>query len=184
MKFLRYLMLFWVVQLWAFPADVKPIPNREYVPALHEVLSQAKKTIYVFMFSARYYPQYRNDANSLILADLIKAAKRGVKVEVILDASNWNRSNTLDNKMFGDTLAKCGVDVYYDPPDVTSHDKLVIVDGEITIVGSTNWSYYALERNNEASVLIKSRDVAEYFTKYFNKVKRLSTKKMPEWFLE
>ncbi|MGB9823542.1 MAG: phospholipase D-like domain-containing protein [Candidatus Hydrothermia bacterium] len=170
--------------VFSYPADVVPIPNREYVPALHNALKNAEKTIKIFMFSARYYPQYKNDANSLILNDLISAAQRGVDVEVILDASNWNRSNTLDNKAFADTLRKCGVKVYFDPPDVTSHDKLIIVDGKITIVGSTNWSYYALERNNEASVLIYSEEVADYFTKYFEKVKDLSTEKMPEWFLE
>jgi len=170
--------------VYAFPADVIPIPNREYVPALHSALKGAEKSIKIFMFSARYYPQYKNDANSLILNDIIEAAQRGVDVEVILDASNWNRSNTLDNKAFADTLRKFGIKVYFDPPDVTSHDKLIIVDGKITIVGSTNWSYYALERNNEASVLIYSEEVADYFTKYFEKVKELSTEKMPEWFLE
>jgi len=76
------------------------------------------------------------------------------------------------------------VKVYFDPPDVTSHDKMIIVDGKLSIVGSTNWSYYALERNNEASVLIHSEEVADYFIKYFEKVKELSTEKMPEWFLE
>lgn len=170
--------------LFAYPADVIPIPNREYVPALHQALQSAEESIKVFMFSARYYPQYKNDANSLIINDLTSAALRGVNVEVILDASNWNRSNTLDNKQFADSLKKCGVKVYFDPPDVTSHDKLIIIDGKITIVGSTNWSYYALERNNEASVLIYSEEVAKYFTKYFEKVKELSTERMPEWFLE
>jgi len=92
--------------LFAYPADVTPIPNREYIPALHQALNNAQKSIKIFMFSARYYPQYKNDANSLILQDLIDAAQRGVNVEIILDASNWNRSNTLDNKQFADTLKK------------------------------------------------------------------------------
>lgn len=182
--FYMFFVLLFPLQIFAYPADVIPIPNREYVPALHKALQSAEKSIKIIMFSARYYPQYKNDANSLILNDLINAAQRGVSVEVILDASNWNRSNTLDNKAFADTLKKCGVKVYFDPPDVTSHNKLILVDGKITIVGSTNWSYYALERNNEASVLIYSQEVTEYFTKYFEKVKELSTEKMPEWFLE
>ncbi len=178
------LLLLFVGAVYSYPADVIPISNREYVPALHQALQSAQKTIKIFMFSARYYPQYKNDANSLILNAIIDARKRGVDVEVILDASNWNRSNTLDNKAFADTLKKAGVKVYFDPPDVTSHDKLIIVDSYITIVGSTNWSYYALERNNEASVLIYSPEVAEYFEKYFEKVKELSTEEMPQWFLE
>lgn len=165
----------------AYPADdVIPIPNREYFKALHEALRNAQEKIYVLMFSARYYPEYPNDANSVILKDLIDAKKRGVEVKVILDASSWNLSNTYSNKMFADTLKAAGVEVYWDPVDVTSHDKLVMIDGYITIVGSTNWSYYALERNNEASVLIKSKQVTEAFEKYFFDILKFSTAEFPE----
>jgi len=171
--------------LFSLPADdVIPIPNREYMPALHEVLKNAKKKIHVLMFTARYYPEYPNDANSIILRDLIEARKRGVEVVVVLDASNWNKDNTIKNRMFADSLKKAGVEVYYDPVDVTTHDKLIIVDDYITIVGSTNWSYYALERNNEASVLIKSEQVAKEFEKHFRNVLRFSTKEIPAGVLE
>ncbi len=157
-------------------AEVIPIPNREYLPALHKVLTSAKSKIQIFMFSARYYPQYPDDPNSVILRDLIDAHRRGVKVTIILDASDWNVSNTILNKQFGDSLRNAGIDVWYDPPDVTSHDKLILVDDSITIVGSTNWSYYALEKNNEASVLIYSKEVTKEFEKHFLDVLRLSTR--------
>jgi len=173
------------LSLWSLPADeVIPIPNREYFPALHNALKNAKEKIYVLMFTARYYPDYPDDANSVILKDLINAKKRGVKVKVILDASSWNVSNSLSNKMFGDSLAAGGVEVYYDPIEVTSHDKLILIDGYITIVGSTNWSYYALERNNEASVLIKSKPVTEFFEKYFQEILKFSSKEFPSRILQ
>ncbi len=187
---MRRLKIFIILMLastpvFSFPVDdVVPIPDREYLPALHEALSSAKKSIHVLMFTARYYPRYPNDANAIILRDLIGAKKRGVDVKIILDASDWNAGNTYKNKLFGDSLARCGIEVYYDPIDVTSHDKLVIIDGYITIVGSTNWSYFAIAKNNEASVLIKSKPVAEYFEKYFQTVLRLSTKKLPEGLIE
>jgi len=163
--------------LFSYPAsNVIPIPNREYLPMLHKVLTSAKKKIDVFMFEARYYPQYPDDPNAVIVKDLIDAHKRGVKVTVLLDASTWNVSNTIQNKQFGDTLRSAGVDVWYDPPDVTSHDKLIIVDDSVVIVGSTNWSYYALERNNEVSVVIYSKEVAKALEKHFHDVLRLSTR--------
>ena len=167
--------------LYCLPADdVIPIPNREYFPALYEALNNAQEKIHVFMFSARYYPDYPDDANSRMLEELAKARERGVEVVIILDASDWNQNNTRRNQQFAEELKKRGVeDVYYDPPDVTSHDKLILIDDYITIVGSTNWSYYALERNNEASVLIKSREVTQAFEKHFQEVLRLSTKEMP-----
>ena len=164
-------------------AKVKPIYNREYLPALHEALQNAKKSINIAMFTFRYYPNYPNDANSVIISDLIAAKKRGVDVKVILDCSDWNRSNTLQNKMVGDSLKKVGIDVYYDPVDVTTHDKLIIVDDSITIVGSHNWSYYALERNNEASVLIVSKELAKQYKEHFMDILRLSTKEVPAYLL-
>jgi cardiolipin synthase len=166
--------------LLSLPAtDVQPIPNRDYVPALLQVLDRAQHTIDIFMYIGRYYPQYPNDANSRIINALIRARQRGVRVRILLDASSWNTSNSLQNKAFGDSLKRAGIEIYYDQPDVTSHDKLIIVDTMWTIVGSTNWSYYALERNNEASVLIESRPVAQSFLEYFEDALRFATEDFP-----
>ena len=52
----------------------------------------------------------------------------------------------------------------------------MIVDGKLTLVGSTNWTYYALTNNNEASVLIRSKEVAKAFVDYFNQVKAAGSK--------
>ncbi len=167
----------------AVPGLIQPIFNREYVPALHEALQNATKSIHIFIFTFRYYPNYPHDANSVIIGDLIAAKQRGVDVKVIMDCSSWNRSNTLKNKMVGDSLKKVGIEVYYDPVDITSHDKLVIVDDSLVFVGSHNWSYFALERNNEASVKVVSKEVARAYEEHFQSVLRLSTPEVPEYLL-
>ena len=185
MRKLLYLTLLLPALLLALPADdVVPLPNRDYYPTLIKEIQKAKKTLHIFMFSARYYRKYKDDPNSVLLNEIIKAKQRGVDVVVILDASSWNVSNTLKNKEFGDSLKSAGVKVYYDPIDITSHDKLIIIDGYITFVGSHNWSYFALARNNEASVMIKSKAVADYFEKHFQDVLRLSTTEVPKEILE
>jgi phosphatidylserine/phosphatidylglycerophosphate/cardiolipin synthase-like enzyme len=165
--------------LLALPAtDVKVITNRDYFPAVYKLFNGAEKSIYVFMFTARIYPDYPDDVNWKLLDALIEAKKRDVDVKVILDASSWNRSNTLQNKQMADALKEGEVEVYYDPLDVTSHPKLLIIDHRYSVVGSTNWSYYAIEKNNEASVIIDSEPVAEAFEEYFNKNLNLSSKKL------
>ncbi len=163
----------------SYPADVIPLPNRDYVPKIHQAFKNAKKSIHVAMFTMRYYPDYPNDANSIIIGDLIAAKKRGVDVKVILDASTWNISNTVQNKRMGDSLSRAGIDVYYDPLNVTTHDKMIIIDSEIVIVGSHNWSYYALERNNEISVMIKSKEAGKAFERVFDEILKHSTKTLP-----
>lgn len=176
---LMVFILMWYSILSALPADdVQVITNRDYFPAVIKLFDNAEHSIFVFMFTARIYPEYPEDVNWKLLHALIGAKKRGVDVKVILDASSWNKDNTLKNKHMADSLKAGGVEVYYDPLDVTSHPKLLIIDHRYTVVGSTNWSYYAIEKNNEASVLIDSESVAGAFEEYFNKTLNLSSKKL------
>jgi phosphatidylserine/phosphatidylglycerophosphate/cardiolipin synthase-like enzyme len=53
----------------------------------------------------------------------------------------------------------------------------MVVDGQLALVGSTNWTYYALTNNNEVSVFIRSKEVARELIDYFNRVKATGTKK-------
>ncbi len=164
---------------------IKVLNNRDYFPAVEEVINQAKGSIWVMMYSARYYtepPKYARhythgegqpySNTNLLLEDLVEAAKRGVKVIVILDSSDWNKENTEKNRFFAGMLKEGGVKVFLDDPRVTTHDKLILVDDDLTIVGSTNWTYYALEENNETSVMIKSGEVNHAYKKYFLQVKQ------------
>ena len=52
----------------------------------------------------------------------------------------------------------------------------MVIDRYITIVGSTNWTYSALRKNHEASVIIRSRDVAVAFERKLEKIEKLSAK--------
>ena len=168
-----------------YSALIYPIPNREYISFLHELLTQAEKSIKILMLSARIYlNQYKYNANDIIIRDLIAAKERGIDVEIILDGSSFNRFNTMDNKRFLDTLKVHGIKTYFDTPDITTHAKMVIVDGKWSIVSSTNWSYHALELNDEAGVALLSNKLAHYYTKYFIKIKQKGSQKPPEWYRE
>jgi phosphatidylserine/phosphatidylglycerophosphate/cardiolipin synthase-like enzyme len=68
------------------------------------------------------------------------------------------------------TLLAGGVPVYYDSLTTQTHAKMVLVD-DMTIVGSTNWTHNALVDGNEASVLVKSKEVSEIYRKYFDTLK-------------
>ena len=158
------------VSAFALPAnDAQPIPEREYSETLHPLLAGAQQTIRVILFEIRYYP-WRNDSTvNQLVDDLITAAQRGVNVEVILeDSSEHAKENADDNRRVGGRLEKGGVKVYYDSPIVTTHAKLLIIDDRYVVIGSTNWSYHAFEKNNEASILIDSEQVAQHYRRYFD----------------
>ena len=157
------------------------LSNRDYFPAVHQIFQDAESSFRVMMFSARYYdekPRFASEDlehipgthwsnTNVLLDDLVAAKKRGVEVTVILDNSTWNESNTELNTKFGKLLAEKGVMVYLDDPEVTTHTKLILVDDDLTVVGSTNWSYYALDTNNETSVLIQSPEINRMYGEFY-----------------
>jgi cardiolipin synthase len=168
--------------------EVIILTNRDYFPAVHELFQRAAKTIRVMMYSARYYtekPRYTDDLEpvsgthwsntNVLLDDLVAAQSRGVDVQVILDGSNWNQNNTRSNEDFGQLLIAQGVAVFMDDPEVTTHTKLILVDDDLTVVGSTNWSHYALDSNNETSVLIDSQEINGAYQRFFSEVLASST---------
>ncbi len=168
--------------------DITILSNRDYFPTVHQIFQDAQRSIQVMMFSARYYtekPRFSGDIEhvagthwsdtNVLLDDLVDARQRGVDVQIILDSSTWNESNTELNEQFGQLMIGEGVAVFMDDPEVTTHCKLIIVDDQLTVVGSTNWSYYALDQNNETSVLIRSHDINRDYREYYEEVLSNST---------
>lgn len=157
------------------PESIKAICNRDYAPAVFNTISNAKNSIHIIMYSGGYYVDHPEGINRRIYRALAAAKERGVEVEVILDASDWNPGNTEKNRELEKYLEANGIPVWWDPPDITTHSKCIIVDAYTVIVGSTNWTYYALTYNNEANVLIKSKPLAKQFESYFQDILRVST---------
>jgi cardiolipin synthase len=163
---------------YALPAkDVKLVLDREYFQVTRELLRSAKKSIQVMMFEASFYAKYPNSPSNILIGELISARKKGIDVEVILETSDRGDRTTERNKLTGQMLSKEGVEVIYDPLFVTSHAKLIIVDGRITLLGSTNWTYHGLTSNHEVAVLIESEEVARSLQYYFDRVKTSGRRK-------
>jgi len=168
--------------------DISILTNRDYFPVVHQLFQEAQQSIQVMMFSARYYtekPRHAGDIEhvpgthwsntNVLLDDLVEAQQRGVDVLIILDSSTWNQSNTELNETFGRLMTEGGVAVFMDDPEVTTHCKLIVVDDQLTVVGSTNWSYYALDQNNETSVMIRSPEINLEYREFFQEVLSRST---------
>lgn len=147
------------------------VMDGQYFQVAKKMIQEAKHSIQVMMFEMGYYDQYPNTPSNLLIKELIDARKRGVKVEVILEVKEGEDRTTKRNRHTGKILSEGGVEVIYDSPSKTTHAKLMVADGQLTLLGSTNWTYYALTNNNEASVLVRSKEVAQALKDYFNRVK-------------
>ncbi len=151
------------------------INKLDYVPNMIKLFDNAENSIQAMIYQVRYYEKYPDGVNRQMYESLIRAAERNVKVQIIVDQSSWNVSSTLKNEEFAKYMKANGVEVYFDPADKTTHTKVVIVDSLYTVIGSTNWSFYAFEKNNESAVIVKSKDLALDYVDYFHRLLEFST---------
>jgi phosphatidylserine/phosphatidylglycerophosphate/cardiolipin synthase-like enzyme len=162
---------------FGFPAeDVQLVTDAQYFQVAKKLIQEAKHSIQVMMFEMGYYDKYPNTPSNLLIKELMNATKRGVKVEVILEVKEGEDRTAKRNRHTGKILSDGGVEVIYDPLFKTTHAKLMVVDGRLTLLGSTNWTHYALTSNNEASVVIRSQELAKAIMDYFNRVKNTGTR--------
>ena len=174
------ILLLGIKPVYSLPADdVIPLVDTEYYPAVHKALSNAKKSILCVMFMAKLDPKHKGGDEYQLVLDLINAHKRGVEVQVIFDQNVkfWEKGkdrNVIERKSeyAYELLSENGVPVFYDNENRVTHDKVLIIDKYITIIGSTNWTYSALRKNHEASVMIKSGSVALAFEEKFKKIEK------------
>ena len=136
-------------------ARLTPVLNEAYPPALHALLDKAKKSV-------RMVHLYINadSAGDEIVKRLGNAAQRGVKIHVLLE-------DTVDNNLKRvPELKALGMEAKLDAANRTTHAKLVVVDGERALLGSTNISYSSMYRNNEANLLVEDPALAGFFQLY------------------
>ena len=171
------IFLFLDASCLGFPAkDVQVITDRQYFAVVRSCIREAKSSIRMMMYQASYYKTYKDSPSNVLIRELIAAKKRGLEVKVILERREEKEKEAQKNTGTGALLAQGGVEVVYDPLNLVTHTKLLLIDGRISVVGSTNWTYSALEKNHEAAVLIRSPEVANNLQNYFQDVWKTCSK--------
>lgn len=162
------LLAFLTPQAMGFPTEAKFIPSREYATTVQAELKKAKSSITVCMCLFTLRPQ-QHDSPVLKLAEsLRKAHQAGVHVEVILDKNiNFLDEEGPDtggaegkNAAAYAFLKAQGIPVFLDNIATYTHSKVVVIDDETVITGSSNWIDAALNRNQETNVLLRSKPLA------------------------
>ena len=162
-----------------YKAEVKDISGREYYPAVKEALQGSKESIYVVMYQVSLHPYDKTTKVYKLIEELIRAKERGVELKVILDQNidfvtgqdtyKWVAKGK--NAWCFKVLKEAGIDVEYDNLTTYTHAKAIVIDNEIVIIGSSNWSESAFTKNAETNVLIRSKDLASELLRYFKTIK-------------
>ena len=131
------------------PVNVYFSPKGGCTNAIINEIEQAKTEIRVQVYSFTSAP---------IAKALLKAHKRGINVQVILDKSQKSQKYT--SATF---LINSGIPTYIDSKHAIAHNKIMIIDKEIVITGSFNFTKAAEEKNSENLLIIKSKELAKYY---------------------
>jgi len=132
-----------------------------YCEAVLEAIAGAEETIEVLLSSV-------STVDNPILPALAAAAERGIAVRALLDASDWAPDITAKNQPALTYFHEHGIEARFDDPEITLHAKLVIVDEQTVILGSSNWNRYALTEHRQADVLIREATIGAFYADYFN----------------
>ncbi len=105
-----------------------------------------------------------------IQAALVRARKRGVEVEVVLDGYEQKEHGHVTARF----LKAGGVNVWLDNNHVCAHNKVIIIDRRTVITGSFNFTYAAEDKNAENLLIITSEELSALYTDNYLKHRRHS----------
>ncbi|MDH5644402.1 MAG: phospholipase D-like domain-containing protein [Candidatus Heimdallarchaeota archaeon] len=110
------------------------------------------------------------DTNPIVRA-LVDAKNRGVSIRIQVN------KDTTDIDPIWTYFASLGIPVRWMGSEATStggsflsatHNKLMVIDGETTIISSINFSENAFKNNREAGMIIQNLDISNYFLSFFD----------------
>lgn len=152
--------------------------GEEYFPRVFEAIRRAREFVLLETFIL-----FEDEVGNELHKVLLEAAKRGVKIEMLLDGYG---SNGLSDE-FVTALTSAGVRfIYYDPRPLVLgmrtnifrrlHRKIVVCDGEIAFVGGINYSAehnssYGAEAKQDYAVEVKGPivdDITSYVQQALN----------------
>ena len=117
------------------------------------MINQANKYIYIPAFIITH----QDFADSLI-----KAKQRGVDIKLIIDATNYQASNSKVK-----TLRNAGIPVKIENYAGKVHSKSIIIDDKYIISGSMNFTLSGENKNDENVLIIEDERLARYYRGFF-----------------
>jgi phosphatidylserine/phosphatidylglycerophosphate/cardiolipin synthase-like enzyme len=129
--------------------DVCFAPGERCEQQIINVIGNAKKQILVQAYSF---------TSTAIAQSLGDAKKRGVDVEVLLDKSQLRSKNSVLSY-----LNKQNITTKIDYRPTIAHSKVMIIDNEIVITGSYNFTASAEKRNAENLLIIDDKELAKKY---------------------
>ncbi len=141
------------------PAAVTLLWDSNYSAAVTRAIRAAQKSIYITTFKMEPKKGPKAQRINELLSQLVSANNRGLDVRVLLNFQENKKSTSSINWYAANALRKRGLCPKYIKKKRTLHAKIILIDSDITITGSHNWSVMSHYRNIELSLILKSETI-------------------------
>ena len=135
-----------------------PTPQSPLVPFLRRLVRESERSL---DFTIAYFAP-----SDVLMGELIRAARRGVRVRLMFPGRSDIRMVRVAAHAFYQALMDAGVEIWERRAAVL-HAKTMVIDEEISVVGSTNLDYRSIEFNCELSAVIRNVEFARQMTVLF-----------------
>jgi phosphatidylserine/phosphatidylglycerophosphate/cardiolipin synthase-like enzyme len=136
---------------------METIIGKEFPKKVIPLIEAAKTSIDIVVFDWRWYPQDPGASVQLFNQAIVRAVRRGVKVRVIAN-----------NDEIVNVLKQVGCDAKRLLTAKLVHPKMMIIDNEIAVTGSHNYTQSAFQMNYEISMILQGREEIERLMEFFN----------------
>jgi len=153
---------------------ITPLPGQTFIKKLIESIHQAKYSLDVIQYQWNFYPHSPASPIQELNRAVLARAHSGLKIRVLLNKEGRGQHLMAINMKASQYLSEAGIRVKFARTFPITHAKLWVFDDDSVILGSHNISNRSVTVNNESSALIKSREVAREFKRYFDLLFNLS----------
>jgi len=133
------------------------LKSRYYVTVLSAIRNAEKN---IWMTQAYFAPTHREKE------DLIRAARRGVDVRLLLPSHSDSSPALHVQHSHYEALLRSGVKIY-ERNDGVLHSKTMVVDGVWSITGSSNFDYRSVLFNDEVDAVVIGKNTGEQLSGLF-----------------
>jgi phosphatidylserine/phosphatidylglycerophosphate/cardiolipin synthase-like enzyme len=137
---------------------VETIIGRQFPDKVIPLINEAKSSISIIVFDWRWYSNDPGASAQLFNQAILRAVRRGVCVKAIVNSPDI--LNTLNSQ--GCQAKKLSIKNLV-------HCKLMIIDNEVVVVGSHNYTQNAFQMNYEFSVILRDvENISDFFNFFDN----------------
>ena len=135
------------------------IISREFPKKVIPLIKKAKRSIDIIVFDWGWYADEIGEQIQIFNNAIFNANKHGVKVRALVQ-----------KRLVKVILESLGIESKVLHSKYLLHIKLMIIDGEIAILGSHNYTKNAFNLNHEVSIIIRDSNSLDELNKYFKSI--------------